>query len=275
MQIPQGVLVHSYQIPAKGIGKKVIYHFSDIHLSVQDALSTPEEAEKARKASEGWANGRLWFANKYGEPAAEAQKLPAEDHFFRLLELTREGDAVVMAGDLCEYVSPANLRFLDEKLSGCAAPWMAVCGNHDMAEEIPDGYLFSRTKEPVQVLDLGDLLIVGFDNAKRGIAAEQNARLRELLATGKLLIVAMHVPIMTEDNRELLTDCGEYFQLNHAGADKETLEFVQILQKNAGQIVAVLAGHLHFGNVSEIAPGLRQYVSSQGILGNLNRYEIG
>ena len=117
--------------------------------------------------------------------------------------------------------------------------------------------------------------MVGIDNADRSITALQNARLRELLSTGKPMILAMHVPIMTEGNRNLLADCGEYFQLNHTGADRETLEFVNILRENAGQILAVLAGHLHFGNVSEIAPGLKQYVSSQGILGNVNRYEIG
>jgi 3',5'-cyclic AMP phosphodiesterase CpdA len=180
-----------------------------------------------------------------------------------------------MAGDLCEYISPANLRFLDEKLGSSSIPWLAVCGNHDPAETIPDGLLFSRTKQPVQVLDLEDLLIVGIDNAKRCITAQQNTRLRELLATGKPMILAMHVPVLTEGNRELLTDCGEYFQLNHAGADRETLEFANLLRENAGQIVAVLAGHLHFQNVSEIAPSLPQFISSQGILGNINRYEIG
>ena len=275
LELEQGLVVHNYIIPARGIRKKVICHFSDVHLSVQDSLSTPEEAEKAKKAAEGWASGRLWFANKYGESAEAEQQLPAEVHFSRLLNLAQEGNAVVMAGDLCEYVSPANLRFLDEKLSGYAVPWMAVCGNHDQAEDIPEGYLFSRTKEPVQVLDLGDLLMVGIDNADRSITALQNARLRELLSTGKPMILAMHVPIMTEGNRNLLADCGEYFQLNHTGADRETLEFANILRENAGQILAVLAGHLHFGNVSEIAPGLKQYVSSQGILGNVNRYEIG
>ena len=275
LEAQKGVIVHHFKIPAKGIRKKVIYHFSDVHLSVADAMSTPEEVQKAAEAASGWEKGRLWFANKYGEPAAEAQQQPAEEHFSCLLNLAQEGDAVVMAGDLCEYVSPANLRFLDEKLGTYDVPWMAVCGNHDMAENIPDGYLLSRAKAPVQVLDLGDLLMVGVDNAGRCITAEQNGRFREILETGKPLILAMHVPIMTEGNRTLLTDCGEYFRLNHAGAEEETLAFVELLQKNAGQILAVLAGHLHFGNVSEITPELKQYVSSQGILGNINCYEIG
>lgn len=275
LESEQGLVVHNYKIPAKGIRKKVICHFSDVHLSAYDSLSIPEETRKAREAAAGWADGRLWFANKYGEPADPEQQKPAGEHFSKLLALSQEGDAVVMAGDLCEYISPANLRFLGTELEHCSVPWLAVCGNHDPAETIPDGFLFSRTKQPVQVLDLEDLLIVGIDNAKRCITAEQNTRLRELLATGKPMILAMHVPVLTEGNRELLTDCGEYFQLNHAGSDRETLEFVNLLRENARQIVAVLAGHLHFQNVSEIAPGLPQFVSSQGILGNINRYEIG
>jgi hypothetical protein len=39
--------------------------------------------------------------------------------------------------------------------------------------------------------------------------------------------------------------------------------------------VAVVAGHLHFLNTCQLAPEITQYVSSQGLLGNLNRYVIG
>lgn len=273
--IPEGMVVHNHRISAPGIRKKVIYHFSDVHLSVQDSLSTPEETQKAADASAGWEGTRSWFAEKYGEPDTPEQKKSPETHFSALLELAQTGDAVVMAGDLCDYVSPANLRFLDSELGKLSVPWLAVCGNHDMQEDIPDGFLFSRVKQSVQFLDLGDLILLGIDNSRRCITAEQNARLRQVLSLGKPLIVAMHVPVMTEGNRELLTDCGEYFQLNHAGADEETLAFVDILRQNPTRILAVLAGHLHFGNVSEMTPGLKQYVSSQGILGNINRYEIG
>ena len=85
----------------------------------------------------------------------------------------------------------------------------------------------------------------------------------------------MHVPIMTNDNKELLTECGEYFQLNYDGADKNNFKFIEMIKNNAEKIIAVFAGHLHFKNTSQITSGVTQYVSSQGITGNLNRYEIG
>jgi len=273
--IPEGMVIHSHKIPIRGIRKKVIYHFSDVHLSVQDSLSATEENQQAQAASANWDGTRLWFAKKYEEPASRAQQKSSEHHFINLLKLSEDGDAVVMAGDLCEYVSPANLRFLDRELEKLSVPWLAVCGNHDKARDIPDGYLFSRVKQPVQLLDLGDLVLFGIDNSERAITAQQNEALRQALTLGKPLVIVMHIPIMTEGNKELLTDCGEYFRLNHPDADRETLEFIHILEQNTDRILAVLAGHLHFGNISEIAPGLTQYVSSQGILGNVNRYEIG
>ena len=275
MNIPEGTLVHNFKIPIPGVRKKILWHFSDVHLALHDAFSTPEETQKAEEATASWLDGRLWFSQHHGEPDADCQRKSARAHFDTLLGLAKGADALILAGDICEYVSDANLRFLDRALTKCPVPWMAVCGNHDQAADIPQGYLYSRAKTPVQLLDLGDLLILGFDNSRRSITREQNDQLKAALAPGKPLVIVLHVPIMTEDNEAILLQCGEYFRLNHPEADTETLAFINTVKENAGQIAAVLAGHLHFGNVSEIAPGLRQYVSSQGILGNVNRYEIG
>jgi hypothetical protein len=88
------------------------------------------------------------------------------------------------------------------------------------------------------------------------------------------VVIAMHVPIQVEGN-QAHARCDDYFRLNHAEAPQENLEFIDLIRKNAGKIVAVVAGHLHFLNTCELAPGLTQYVSSQGLLGNLNRYVIG
>ena len=41
------VLLHEYKIPAKGIKKKTIYHFSDVHLTEYDVQSDENEKAKA------------------------------------------------------------------------------------------------------------------------------------------------------------------------------------------------------------------------------------
>ena len=201
--------------------------------------------------------------------------MSAGEHLRNLLSAAGDGDAVVLAGDICDNMSGANLRFLNSALGELSVPFMAVCGNHERAEEFPGSMHFSGMKKPVQVADLGDVILFGIDNARRQISAEQNRALLDTLALGKPVIVVMHVPVRTEGNAEKFEKCGEYFQLNHSKASAEVREFIDIIKENSGKIAAVLAGHLHFADNSEIAPGVMQYVSDQGILGNLNRYVIG
>ena len=269
------VLLHEYKIPAKGIKKKTIYHFSDVHLTEYDALSSENEKAKAKGETLYWENMRCEFAEKYNEPYIKENETSTHTHLENILSAAEDGDALIITGDLCDYINGANLRTVQHKLSNFKKPFMYVLGNHENKDEIPDNLCYSKIKNPVEMLDLGDLLIIGFDNSARRITPQQNAELKKALNTGKPLLIAMHVPIMTEDNRELLLECGEYFRLNHKDATPEVFEFIDIIKQNKEQIVAVLAGHLHFRNNTEIAKGVTQYVSSQGALGNINRYEIG
>ena len=273
--LPQGVLVHSYQIPVKGIRKKVIWHFSDIHLSEYDDLSTPEEILHAKEIAEGWEETRRYFAVNNAEPWEPEQRVSALTHLKTLLKLAETGDALIVAGDMSDYISPANMRYLEKVFQDFPAPWVAVCGNHDPADQIPDGFLYSRVKQDVQILELEDMVILALDDSQRQVTASQLDALRQLLAGEKPILITMHVPFSTPENRAMLEKCGEYFRLDHPQAGLEVGEFRELIRENAGKFIAVMAGHLHFGNVSELVPGVMQYVSSQGILGNINRYEIG
>lgn len=271
----KSILIHDYKIPVPGIRKKVIWHFSDIHLSEYDALSTPEEVLRAKESAEGWEETRRYFAVKNGEPWEPEQRIPAAEHLKALLELAKTGDALLVAGDMSEYISPANMRHLDEAFGSFPIPWLAVCGNHDPADQIPEGHVYSRVKQEAQILELEDMVILGLDDSQRAVNAGQLETLKRLLRGEKPLLILMHVPFSTPENRAILEECGEYFRLDHPQATPEAEVFRELIRENAHKIVAVMAGHLHFGNVSELVPGVTQYVSSQGILGNINRYEIG
>ena len=269
------VLLHEYKIPAKGIKKKTIYHFSDVHLTEYDVQSDENEKAKAIKETLYWENIRCEFAEKYNESYIKARETSTHTHLENILSAAQNGDALIITGDLCDYINGANLRTVQCKLSYFPKPFMYVLGNHENKCEIPEDLCYSKIKNPVQMLDLEDLIVLGFDNSERTITAEQNLLLKQALNRGKPLLIAMHVPIMTDGNRALLEECGEYFRLNHKDAAPEVFEFIDIIKQNREQIVAVLAGHLHFRNNTEIAKGVTQYVSSQGALGNVNRYEIG
>ena len=271
MNLPAGVIAYDYKIPVKGVSKKILYHISDIHLNHSDDPAAPQQP----LTYETWVQGWPGFSKVHNEPYDLAQMKFPEEHLNCLLELANQGDAIVMTGDICDKVSHTNLQILDEALGKVDKPWLAVCGNHDLAQDIPDGYLYSRIKAPVQILDLGDLILFGLDNAQRQVTSVQTEALRQVMEQGKPVIVAMHLPIMTDDNRDILINCGDYFRLNHPEATEETLAFIDCIKENPGKIVAVLAGHLHFHIESQVAPGIPQFVNSQSVLGNINRYEIG
>ena len=270
-----GILIHNYKISAKGIPKKVIYHFSDIHLAEYDAFSDEQEKLKAIERTHIWENRRITNAKLHNEPHSEEQQQSAYHHFLNLLAEAEKGDALIMTGDICDYISGANIRTVNNCLNKLTVPFMYVCGNHEQVQLIPDGDVVSQIKNPVQILDLGDVVIFGVDNSRREVTAEQNEQLKKALLLGKPLIVAMHVPIMTEGNKDKLEKGGAYVQFNRKDATKEVFEFVDLIKENSDKIITVLAGHLHYINNTQITPDVMQYVSSQGILGNINRYEIG
>ena len=48
------IILHKFNIPFKGVKKKVIYHFSDTHLTEYDSLSDEAEKERAIKQTAAW-----------------------------------------------------------------------------------------------------------------------------------------------------------------------------------------------------------------------------
>ena len=269
------IILHKFNIPVKGVKKKIIYHFSDTHLTEYDSLSDTAEKERAIKQTAAWENVRSGFASAYNEPYEEAQKISGKEHFENLIKLASAGDAVVMAGDILDYVSGANLRIAEKGFSSLECPFISVCGNHEKPEQIPEEGAVSALGKDVQTVEFDDLIIIGFDNSKRNITEKQLKALEETFEKGKAVIIAFHIPIMTEGNKEALLRAGEYFRMNYDGCPEENLKFIDLIKENASKVAAVLAGHLHFNNISEIADGVTQYVSSQGVTGNINQYTVG
>ena len=263
-----------YEIPVKGVKKKTICHFSDIHLTAYDDLSTPEEREKAIADTQGWMDTRRFFAEKYGCPTGEAQMADSRLQFSRLLSLANTTDAAVITGDIMNNITPADIRATEAGLASLRVPFVAVCGNHERAKKLPDGMRLSVMKQPVFTVDLGDLQLVGVDNSNRVITPAQLAQVEALLAEGKPTVIALHVPMLTHDNYAAVYGCGEYFRMtDFDGCPPENDRFRTLV--SAAPVVAVLSGHLHFQCVTELANGVFQYGVSQGITGNVHLYTIG
>ena len=268
------LIIKEYKIKTENISPKTIYHFSDCHLTLWDEFSDEAEIEKAKKQTEEWQNIRKYFADAHKEPYDKAQQNDAKTHFQNLLKASENGNALIIAGDTFNYLNKANIRAFENCISKFNTPYMILCGNHDTPKDMPDDGVLSTAKSPFQIIRFNDMTIIGFDNSERIITKEQIDGLESVLKEEKPIIISMHIPIKTKDNCEKLEKCGEYFYINYDGCPKENIEFVEIIKSNAKNIICVLAGHLHFSDNSEITDGLMQYVSSQGITGNLNKYII-
>ena len=269
------ITLHEFKISIKGVKKKIIYHFSDLHLTEFDEFSDKAEIEKAKNTAIDWERIRREFAENFGEPYGEAQKQSGKTHFENLMAATEDGDALVLTGDIIDFPNMANMRLVDKMLSSAKLPVFFVCGNHDSFGEVPQGFIYSTVTESVKKLVLDDLVFLGFNNSEVKITAEQNDFLEAELKKEKNVIIAMHIPLIGEGNAEVFSKITDYFKINYTGAPKENMRFCEIIKQNAEKIVAVFARHTHFSNVGEIATGVMQYISSQGITGHLNRYEIG
>jgi hypothetical protein len=268
------ILIHEYKLKIDGVAPKILYQFSDTHINIADDLSSDEEREAVAGRVENWYRVREKFTTRFNEPYGEDQRLEAKEHFENLLEKAKEdGDALIIAGDVFDYVNEAHLRMFEKRFADLGIPYIYACGNHEKTWEIPDDSAMAIIKRPVQILDLGDMKIVAFENSQRVITREQIDALKELLDEGLPLVVLMHIPIQAEHN-EAHKGQSDYFRINYPDCPAENLEFIDLIYANTDKISAIFAGHLHFLNVCELVPGLTQYVSSQGITGNINRYVI-
>lgn len=265
------LIIHEYKIPLKGIAPKIIYHISDIHLCEWDENSTAEEKARAIERAAEWEVTRRWFAKNYNEPCEKRQEIPAAKQYANLLSATSDGDGVVFSGDIMDYISAASLKVMEEGLRGLNCPFVAVCGNHDLSENLPEGMLLSNMKKPLQVVDLGYMLLVGVDNSNRTFTDEQLKGIEALFDENKPMLITMHCPLVTDENRATLQKCGEYFLLEESGNSK----FMELIRSESSTVYAILTGHLHFTLNTKISEKVMQYGASQGILGNINKFIIG
>ena len=64
----KNVLVHEYRIPFKGVTPKIIYHFSDSHLTEYDGFSDLAETRKAKDMTAAWEEVRKSFCVSHKKP---------------------------------------------------------------------------------------------------------------------------------------------------------------------------------------------------------------
>lgn len=202
-------------------------------------------------------------------------------------------DLIVHTGDLIDFTSQANFDFARKVLADEKVFFAA--GNHEFSQYVGEAYedfaykmnsfremqpglgapLFFNSKI------IGGVNFVSIDDSYHQFEPWQMEKLKKEIEKGFPIILCLHVPLFEQSLYDYfisITSPGDCTYL--AGCDEDhlpydewraieirprgvTCEMVDFI-KSEPQIKAVIAGHLHFSFVSDIAPDKPQFVTAGG-----------
>lgn len=205
-------------------------------------------------------------------------------------------DLMVHTGDLIDFTSQANFEFARTILSEEKVFFAA--GNHEFSHYLGEAYedraykmnsfreMMPGLGQPLffQSRVVGGVNVVGIDDSYHQFEPWQLTRLKKEIAKGLPIILCLHAPLFDPalydyhvarsgpDSSSYLVGCDEdhlpddewrAIEIRPRGITMEAVAFI----KKQPLIKAVLAGHVHFSFVGDLAPGMPQFVTGGGYEG--------
>ena len=261
---------------ALSIGLKKEYkiiHFSDVHVITYRESDSQEVIDKAKKQEEAWFKVRKDFANHFTEHCDVEQMIPSTKCLDNLIDYANEQNpnVVLLTGDIIDYYSTSNYKYLKDSLAKLTKPYLFSCGNHEtpsmLYNDICDGNGEFHYKE------FDEFIIVSIDDSKKTIKERQLNALQEVLKRNKPILLTMHIPLLTKNNAQEMKQYDSYYVINYANTDEVTLNFLNLVVTSP-LIKAVFCGHTHGASMTYIAKDKPQYCSSSGLIGYVNNITI-
>ena len=257
---------------------------TDSHLTtVYDDEETPE-----RRAN---VMSRLndWMVHQYRKPSY----LYFNEYFNYAENISAEG--IMLTGDITDSPSKSNRDILEAAIDGCSVPSYYIYGNHDWSwndnpatgdlyhsETFRHAYREGFTEavdkydedwnDYYSVIDKGDYMIVGIDNAWTGFPNFRpayngiKAAFDTAKAEGKPVILMVHVPFHNDNMHEDIPHITGNGYCVTEGNHGNSLIYNLILAEDS-PVQLIVAGHVHanyeamIGNIPQIvtAPALEGY----------------
>lgn len=259
----------SIEIP----GVEKTYHFlylSDMHILVMsDEVAANDRGTVQRRMQELGHDGHS-STEIFGQIISNANQAGL--------------DGVLLGGDIIDFLSIANLEWLNDNLERLEAPSMLVTADHDLtcwwtdySEEEQKELREQLPYEPLQVMDYHEFLIVGISNTTSPIQEEVVKQLKDIFALGKPVIIVQHVPIASIVDNELKEKSREAWNGKALlwgedcsyEVDGTTQEYLNMINDPESPVVAVLTGHLHFEYEGRINDKVKQYLFSPAYTGEV------
>ena len=260
-----------------GLEKPIrILHVTDNHVAFAD--------ERDNERTRELVKSRRFDSNR--EKYLNEQLAYAEEHC----------DLLVHTGDLIDCTSQANFDFARKILS--RENVFFIAGNHEFSHYLGEAYedhayKMNSFREMMPGLGaplffnsriVGGVNFVGIDDSYHQFEPWQITRLKKEIAKGLPIVLCLHAPLFEESlydhhiqrsgpgTSSYLVGCDEdhmpedewrAIEIRPRGITEEAVAFI----KSQPTIKAVLAGHVHFSFVSELAPGMTQFVTDCGYNG--------
>lgn len=264
-----GFIIRKSTVAVPGVtGRHVIMHVSDSHLCLSDAESSVQEAAYSAKREADWQQMKGGFARAYGDPLGEDNDVGTREAFDRIMAYAGRirPELLVLTGDTLEYMHGAGARYLSRKLTEYGGPYICVPGNHE-----------GETLDGVWTRDIGlyrgdGFTVVGIDNRQKTVRSETLGQFREVLREGKPVLPVMHVPLVTDGNRDDMKKFDPYYLMDGTQDDNARAMIDTITA--SPRVIAVLCGHVHGYHVSFLKDGIPQICCSSSMIGNVHLTDI-
>ena len=202
-----------------------------------------------------------------------------------------DSDCILFAGDILDFNSEATTSALKSGMDKLNKPFMYVRADHDMecywqAEQSPEEAYKRQASicdnSEIQVMDLGEIIIMGVNFTQNNISENALGKVREVMAMGKPVVILTHIPIGQWQGNELQT-YSESVRNNRRlywapGADKEpdtnTAAYLEMVYAEDSPVVAVFAGHLHAKWEGQVSPNAIEHIFAPCFMNNVGIVNI-
>lgn len=260
------------EIIVPGLKKSyTMIQISDTHLIVTDENSTLEQKQKAMEQEAAWLEVKKDFAELFGEPYNESHEISTIQCFEKVMDFVKEQkpDLLIFSGDVLNFEHEEGFRYFEQYMKGYLGEWLFVPGNHDN-----DRMLQRLGIDGIQGRELEGVRVIGLDDSKMTLSETQLEQLKERLSDGKPSILVMHVPVETDHNIKDMKILGNNFVIRKDRTDDNGREFIELCENPSVSIAAVLCGHIHGYQKSQLIPGREQICCSSGMVGFVHRITV-
>lgn len=270
-----------------------VIFLADTHLFRDDERGEAYNAYSGRMAK-AYNQTRHFQTNEPTNPEACFEKTLA-------IAQKENAKLLVLAGDIFSFPSEAAIEWVCEKLNSSGLPYLYTAGNHDWHYEGMQGSsaqlrdtwiqkrlmpLYQKDSPMMAMRAINNVLLVALDNSDYQITKAQLDFFRKAIATGKPVVLMMHIPIYAPE-RPVGFGCGHpewgaktdrSFELERrerwpeAGHTVTTQTFYHEVLA-APNLLGVLTGHIHRQSL-DVVNGLPQIVTHSNAQGAYLKVEF-